>query len=270
GLRTTACAAAAGIVGSDTEAPRLSVSFSAPFGDMPRPRPRPAPDASTSGPRRISPLAITAGAIVLLIILLVIASEVWTKYLWMDQLEYTSRPVHPPVTREQEALEQFRAAVDPLRRGLTYGAPLVIGAFGGLALSRRWQDVQLFLHPQDFGQTDPVFGNDISFYVFTLPLVDLLISFGQFVLLVSIVGALIGHFIFGAASWAQESGLAVTRSARRHLGVLAAIYVLLRGAAHGFQRYALLTAVHPRFEGASYSDVKAILPAQTSLAIASI
>ena len=148
-----------------------------------------------------------------LVVALVIASEVWTKYLWTDQLgftdvlltrwvtqailfavgfvvfavplflslrmAYTRRPVYPPITREQEALEQFRAAVDPLRRGLTFGAPIVIGAFGGLALSRRWQDVQLFLHPQDFGQTDPIFGNDISFYVFTLPVIDVLVSFGQ-------------------------------------------------------------------------------------------
>src|SRR5690606_30280966 len=186
------------------------------------------------------------------------------------RMAYTKRPVYPPITREQEALEQFRAAVDPLRRGLTYGAPVVIGAFGGLALSRRWQDVQLFLHPQDFGQVDPIFENDISFYVFTLPLIDLLVSFGQFVLLVSIVGAIVGHFIYGGVSWGQDSGLEVTRSARRHLGVLAAIYVLLLGAGHWFQRYDLLTAPHPRFEGASYADHNAILPAQTILAIASI
>ena len=280
------------------------MSFSAPFGDMPRPRPRPAPASNQGGSGKISPLAITIGALVALIALLVIASEVWTKYLWMDQLEFTDvlttrwltqgllfvggfvlfavplflslriaymkRPIYPPVTREQEALEQFRAAVDPLRRGLTYGAPVVIGAFGGLALSRRWQDVQLFLHPQDFGQVDPIFENDISFYVFTLPLIDLLVSFGQFVLLVSIVGALVGHFIYGGVSWGQDSGLEVTRSARRHLGVLAAIYVLLLGAGHWFQRYDLLTAPHPRFEGASYADHNAILPAQTILAIASI
>ena len=280
------------------------MSFSAPFGDMPRPRPRPAPDSSPSGPRKISPLAITAGVLIGLLILLVVASEVWTKYLWMEQLEFTDvlltrwgtqaamfaigfvlfavplffslrlayakRPVYPPITREQEALEQFRAAVDPLRRGLTYGAPVVIGAFGGLALSRSWQDVQMFLHSQDFGATDPVFDNDISFYVFTLPMIDLMIGFAQFVVLVALVGALIGHFVYGGVSWGQDSGLEVSTSARRQLGVLATIYVLLLGAGHWFQRYDLLTASHPRFEGASFADVNAILPAQTILAIAAI
>jgi len=280
------------------------VSFSAPFGDAPRPRPRPAPDSSGASRRRLSPLGITALAIGALVVLLVLASEVWTKYLWMSQLGFTDvlsvrwitqgvlfvvgfllfaiplflslriayaqRPVYPPVTREQEALEQFRSAVDPLRRGLTIAAPLIIGAFGGLAASRNWQDVQLFLHPQPFGETDPILGNDISFYVFTLPMIDIAISFSQFVLLVAIVGALIGHFIYGGVAWGQESGLEVTRSARRHLGILAAIYVLLLGAGHWFRRYDLLTGQHPRFDGASYTDVNAILPAQTILAISAV
>ncbi|MGP5289589.1 UPF0182 family membrane protein [Brachybacterium tyrofermentans] len=280
------------------------MSFSAPFGDAPRPRPRPAPDSSTSTTRRISPLGITAIVIAALVVLLVVASEVWTKYLWMDQLDFTDvltvrwltqgilfvigfilfavplffslrigyakRPIYPPVTREQEALEQFRAAVDPLRKGLTIAAPLIIGAFGGLAASRSWQAVQLFLHPQKFGETDPIFGNDVGFYVFTLPVIDLIVSFGQFVMLVAIVGALIGHFIYGGVAWGQENGLEVTRSARRHLGVLAAIYVLLLGAGHWFQRYDMLVNQNDRFHGASYTDVHAILPAQTILAIASV
>ncbi len=34
-----------------------------------------------------------------------------------------------------------------------------------------------------------MFGIDIGFYVFTLPLIDTALSFGQFVCLVAIVGA---------------------------------------------------------------------------------
>ncbi|WP_010534978.1 UPF0182 family protein [Brachybacterium squillarum] len=279
------------------------MSFSAPFGDASRPRPsRPGGDGASRP--RLGPLWITVIVLAVLVVALLIASEVWTTYLWFDQLEYadvlltrwgtevvlfllgfvvfaiplylslrlsyTRRPVYPPVTREQEALEQFRTAVDPLRRGLTIAAPLVIGAFGGLAASRRWQDVQLFLHPQAFGETDPVFDMDVSFYVFTLPLIDVAIAFGQFVCLVALVGALIGHFVYGGVAWGQESGLEVTRAARRHLGILAAVYVVLLGLGHWFRRYDLLVAQHNRFDGASYTDVNAILPAQTILAIAAI
>ena len=249
----------------------------------------------------MTPLGITAIVLGAAAIALVLASEIWTKYLWFEQLgftdvlltrwvtqgvlfvigfalfavplylslrhAYTSRPVYPPITREQEALEQFRAAVDPLRRGLTIIAPLLIGGFGGLAAARRWQEVQLFLHPQTFGTEDPVFGRDISFYVFQLPIIDDAIAFTQFVFLVALVGALIGHFVYGGAAWGQESGLEVTRGARQHLGILAAGYVLLLGVGHWFHRYSLLNERHSRFDGASYTDVNAILPAQTILAI---
>lgn len=249
----------------------------------------------------MTPLGITAIVLGAAAIALVLASEIWTKYLWFEQLgftdvlltrwvtqgvlfvigfalfavplylslrhAYTSRPVYPPITREQEALEQFRAAVDPLRRGLTIIAPLLIGGFGGLAAARRWQEVQLFLHPQQFGTEDPVFGRDISFYVFQLPIIDDAIAFTQFVFLVALVGALIGHFVYGGVAWGQESGLEVTRGARQHLGILAAGYVLLLGVGHWFHRYSLLNERHSRFDGASYTDVNAILPAQTILAI---
>ncbi|MFE5775039.1 UPF0182 family protein [Brachybacterium sp. NPDC056505] len=280
------------------------MSFSAPLGDQPRPRPQPAGAGSSGRRRRLSPLSITIGVLALIVILLLIASAVWTRFLWFDQigftdvlttrwltqgllflsgflvfavplffslrLTYTHRPVYPPVTREQEAMEQFRAAVDPLRRGITIVAPIVIGAFAGLAATRRWQDVQLFLHPQSYGSTDAVFGLDVGFYVFTLPVITMIISFLQFMVLVSAVAAVAGHFVYGGISWTQESGLEVTTTARRHLGIVAAVYVLLLGVGHWFHRYGMLTGEHDRFDGASYTDVHAILPAQTILAIAAV
>lgn len=279
------------------------MSFTSPFGgnSAPRPRPRPQKDGASGERPRVTPLGITAIVLGAVAIALVLASEIWTKYLWFEQLGFTdvlltrwvtqgvlfvtgfalfavplylslrhayrSRPVYPPITREQEALEQFRAAVDPLRRGLTIIAPLLIGGFGGLAAARRWQEVQLFLHPQTFGTEDPVFGRDISFYVFQLPIIDDAIAFTQFVFLIALVGALIGHFVYGGVAWGQESGLEATRGARQHLGILAAGYVLLLGVGHWFHRYSLLNERHSRFDGASYTDVNAILPAQTILAI---
>ena len=280
------------------------MSFSVPANDSPPPPPRrpAAPPKEAKG--GVSPLGITAIVLGVLVAALVVASEVWTTYLWFEQLgydgvlvtrwisqvalfvlgfaaiavplflslriSYTKRPVYPPITREQEALEQFRTAVDPLRRGITVAAPLVIGAFGGLAAARRWQELQLFWHAQSFGKTDPIFNNDVGFYVFRLPLVDSVIAYGQFVLVVCLVGAVAGHFVYGGLAWGQEKGLEVTRAARRHLGVLAAIYVLLVGLGHWFERYSLLNERHNRFDGASYTDVKAILPAQTILAIAAL
>ncbi|MCS6710946.1 UPF0182 family protein [Brachybacterium sp. EF45031] len=247
---------------------------------------------------------ITVGVLGALLILLLLAAEYGTTYLWFQQLGYTSvlwtrwiaravlftvgfvlfalplwlsmrwcyraRPVYAPVTREQEAIDQFRRAIDPLRRTLTLLAPLVIGAFAGLALASRWQEALLFLHPQSFGTEDPVFGRDVGFYVFTVPFIDIILAVLQFLLVVLILASLVGHFLFGGLQWTQEEGLLLTRAARRHLGLLAVLYLIRQAVALWFERYTVLTGSHGRFDGASYTDVNAIVPAKTILAIAAL
>lgn len=280
------------------------MSFSTPFGTSDQPA-TPRPGQGARGRRgRVSPLGVTVAALVVIVVAIVILSEVATRYLWFDQLgfqevlttrwvvqailfvigalvfalplhvslrlAYSRRPVYPPVTREDEALEQFRSAVEPLRRGITILAPILVGAFAGLAASRSWENVLLFLNAQDFGATDPQFGLDVGFFVFTLPVIDLLLALGRFTFLIALVGGIVGHFVYGGVAWRQDKGLDVTRSARRHLGVLAVLYLLMLALSHWFERYGLLNTAHARFEGASYTDIHAILPAKTILAIAAV
>lgn len=254
--------------------------------------------------RRRSPWTIALYSVMGLIALLVLASGIVTRYLWFSQLGYTSvlltrwgtqavlflgagvlfalpvwfslryahkhRPHVVPTTREELALDQFRTAIDPVRRAVTAVAPVLVGLFAGLAASNAWQEVQLLLHPQSFGTADPVFHLDVGFYVFTLPAIDLLLGFLRFLCLVTAIAAVSGHFIYGGIAWGQERGLALTTAARRHVGVIAAIYLVLLGVGHWFERYGLLTTRHDRFDGAGYTDVHALVPAKTILAVAAL
>jgi uncharacterized membrane protein (UPF0182 family) len=49
---------------------------------------------------------------------------------------------------------------------------VIAGIAGGSTLSGEWQDILVWLHSVPFGATDPVFHQDYSFFVFTLPAVD--------------------------------------------------------------------------------------------------
>ncbi len=49
---------------------------------------------------------------------------------------------------------------------------LIAGVAGGSTLSGEWQDILVWMHSVPFGATDPVFHQDYSFFVFTLPAVD--------------------------------------------------------------------------------------------------
>ncbi|HXY20022.1 MAG TPA: UPF0182 family protein, partial [Gemmatimonadales bacterium] len=54
-------------------------------------------------------------------------------------------------------------------RRLTPWVVVVIGFFAGLAGTSLWDVVLAALNRTPFGVTDPVFGRDVGFYVFTLP-----------------------------------------------------------------------------------------------------
>ncbi|OZB48336.1 MAG: hypothetical protein B7X40_07385, partial [Cellulomonas sp. 14-74-6] len=167
------------------------------FASPPRPRPRPAR-------RRRGPLLPTIAILAGVAIVVVILSRVWTEALWFDQLGYLrvlwiewgtravlfvagfavmaiavagslrfayhARPVYAPSTPEQTSLDQYREAIEPLRRLVMLVGPVLLGLFAGGAAAQRWDTVQLAMHAQRVGTTDPQFYLDLGFYMFTLPL----------------------------------------------------------------------------------------------------
>ncbi|MBV9172570.1 MAG: UPF0182 family protein, partial [Chloroflexi bacterium] len=80
----------------------------------------------------------------------------------------------------------------------------VLGMFFGLAAFGDWQTVLGFQAQIPFGQTDPTFGRDIAFYVWTLPLI--LVARGWIVGLL-IVGALATAAIYAIGLMAIEPPL---------------------------------------------------------------
>src|SRR5213082_473813 len=65
------------------------------------------------------------------------------------------------------------AAVDVTRlaRRLALPTALGLGLLFGLGAAGSWLGVLQFLHRTPFGVTDPVFGRDVGYYVFTVPVI---------------------------------------------------------------------------------------------------
>ena len=53
----------------------------------------------------------------------------------------------------------------------------VFSFFAGLGLSARWNTILLYFNKSSFGVVDPIFGNDIGFYIFTLPFVSTILNY---------------------------------------------------------------------------------------------
>ncbi|HVV14441.1 UPF0182 family protein [Amycolatopsis sp.] len=182
--------------------------------------------------------------------------------LW---IAYRTRPVFVPVSGADDPLSRYRSAVVGRIRLFGIGIPLITGLIAAATGQGDWQRVQLFLHGTSFGQTDPEFGNDIGFYAFTLPFYQWLLGWLFVATTVSFIAALIAHYLFGGIRLAGRGGQ-LAGPARVQLAVTAGIFVLLKAVDYFFDRYNLLFSTrNSLFDGATYTDLNAVLPAKLIL-----
>ena len=252
-----------------------------------------------NGKRRVSPLTITFIVLFILSSVLISLSGFYADLLWFRSvgfvdvwqtslftkiylffgfglitaaiislniyLAFRKRPIYVPVTVEADNLERYRAQLEPIRRLAGIGIFLVIFYFAGTAGSRFWQQWLLFQNSTEFGQVDPQFGLDISFFAFKLPMYQALIGWGISTIVLAIIAAAAVHYIYGGIR-TQVKEDRTTVAARVQLSILLGLLVLLKAVAYWFDRYALTLKEGRLITGLTYSDVNALLPAKSILA----
>jgi uncharacterized membrane protein (UPF0182 family) len=138
----------------------------------------------------------------------------------------------------------------------------------GLMGAANWLAWISFFRHVSFNVRDPLFGHDVAFYVFRLPIYQLVRQQAIVVSLIALVGCGI-YYVFsgsfmvearpGAASWPR---VRLIPSARRHLSLLTALVLAL--LAWGAWLEVPSTLITPTDSsvafGASYSDVYARIP----------
>lgn len=180
-------------------------------------------------------------------------------------IAYRSRPVFVPVVGPEDPVARYRTAIMQRLRLVGIGVPVAIGLLAGLSAQGDWQTLQMYLNSTPFGVADPEFGKDVSFYAFRLPFYNALLSWAFVAVVLSFLGALVTHYLFGGLRLAGRGGQ-LSGPARVQLGVLAGLFVLLKAIDYYLDRYALLFSQrNPIFTGASYTDLNAVLPAKIIL-----
>src|SRR5215218_10781105 len=191
-----------------------------------------------------------------------VATAIW--------LAYRFRPTFRPMSLEQQNLERYRQSLEP-RRGLVLTAvAVVLGLFAGFTAQGSWQTWLTFRNSTQFGQTDPQFGLDLSFFVFDYPFYRLLLGFGFAIVLLALIGSVLTHYVFGGLRL-QTPGQTLTAAARVQLSVLLGLFVLLKALAYWLDRYGLVYSDRGElFTGASYTDVNALLVPKTILVFVAV
>src|SRR2546421_119607 len=153
------------------------------------------------------------------------------------------------------------AAVDMTRllRRLALPTALGLALLFGMGAAGGWLGVLQFLHRTPFGATDPVFGREVGYYVFTLPVIagaiGLVIAVTTLTLLATIVLYVVRRDIV-----VFRRQVTVEPSARLHLAVLIALlFVLLALRVYFVRLPGLLYSTTGPLVGASYADLHAQL-----------
>ena len=170
---------------------------------------------------------------------------------------------------QEKAIEPIRAIQGKTRILARAGIAVVFGLFIGLPTASQWSNWLLFRHQQSFGIKDPQFNTDIGFYVFRLPFLQYTVTwlFGAVILATILTAG--AHFLNGGIR-PQVVGDRLSTQAKVHLSVLLAIMALLRAAAYWLARFDLTRSSRGVVQGATYTDVKAQLPATNLMILVSI
>ena len=157
----------------------------------------------------------------------------------------------------------------PLRR-LSLPVSLSLGLLAGLAATPAWDLVLQVIYATPFGTRDPIFSRDIGFYVFTLPGLSTALGFLSGLTLTSLlmlvpVYGLRGDIVF------RPRGLGIEPSAGLHLAILLAVFFILTALRLWLVDVpGLLYSTTGPLVGASYTDLRATLPALRISAIVAV
>ncbi|ROP38231.1 UPF0182 family protein [Saccharothrix texasensis] len=180
-------------------------------------------------------------------------------------LAYRSRPVFVPVSGPDDPVARYRAVVSKRMKLFAIGLPVLVGLIAGTSAQGDWREVQLFFNATSFGVNDPEFGHDIGFYAFQLPFYTWVLGWLFVATAVAFVAAVVAHYLFGGIRLAGRGGQ-LSGPARTHLAIVAGVFILLKAVAYFFDRYMLLFSDrNDKFDGASYTDLNAVLPAKLIL-----
>ena len=176
--------------------------------------------------------------------------------LWIaDRVAPASFPanVHPYV-------ERFHDLFGHRLRLVRYGLAFIFALLLALPAVALWQDWLLFRNAREFGIADAQFGADVGFYIFQLPFLSFVLNWLFASLIVVLLLTAAAHVLNGGVVFVSPVPV-VRQATKAHLAVLLAVLAVVKAGDYWLDRYAITNTERGIVQGATYSVVKAQLPA---------
>ncbi|MDP3093379.1 MAG: UPF0182 family protein [bacterium] len=216
-----------------------------------------------------------------------IAANVYTDFLWFEELGYTSVWLKRLELRVAlylggtiiawvffylNAMPAWKATLRRIGDCRGYNIPdeedwvkgtpwvkwacLAVAALFGLYALSGWDEILKFFNATPFGMTDPVHGLDLSFYIFGLPFWNWAKGF----LLILVLGAAVVAGVVYAIYGLMTKDDSIGRPIFAHTSVLGAFLVWIIAWQYNLQRFNLLIDGNSnRLVGAGYTDVHVLM-----------
>ncbi|HEX7589091.1 MAG TPA: UPF0182 family protein, partial [Anaerolineae bacterium] len=174
-----------------------------------------------------------------------------------------ARRLTPRITDESSRWAQVAAFAGRSVTFLLITGGLVLSALVGLVAQTDWLMFLRYQHAASFGVADPIFNLDVSFYVFTLPVYQFLVSWvGGIIILAAIAVAVTYLLGLGRVQW--------TGPVKAHLSALGFLFLLVNAWSYQLDVYGLVYSARGVVVGASYTDVNAQMPAYNIMTILAV
>jgi uncharacterized protein len=165
-------------------------------------------------------------------------------------------------------VERYHQVVGPRALLVRTAVSALFALIAGPSVASRWNQWILFTNHVPFHIKDPQFHKDIGFYAFQLPFLKFLVDWLFASIIIILIVTAVAHYLNGGIR--VQAIQKVTPQVKAHLSVLLAILALLKAAGYYLQQYELNFSTRGVVQGASYTDVKAQLPALKLLIVISL
>lgn len=237
-------------------------------------------------PRGINRILLLSFLVLLLFFSLGSIASFYTDYLWFDSLGFRDMFVKRLSVRVAVFAAAFVIAaaillanwlfarrralrassnsgdvlIDNRTRTFIVAIGLILAVMFASAAAGQWEELLLYLNATPFGMVDPIYGREVAFYIFNLPVYRFVQNWFLTLLLIALIGLLP---IYAATNLADlqrgrwrpfSSGLL-----RGHAAALGALILFVWAVGYYFEIAELLYSSRGVAYGASYVDLSAVI-----------
>ncbi len=212
-------------------------------------------------------VGIGAGLIALIFFLTNFFIAIYSKIPWMTHVP--ASVFGSPLTIDQRLVKRI---------GVTLC--IFLSFFIALIASSFWQDILKFFASTSFNQKDPLFGRDISFYVFELPVYSFFFSLTKMLVIVSFIGCSAIYILrykfnitkivtrLTGGNISQKNGYTRTKDseyeidprARLHISILGFLFFTALAGSTYLSIFSLLNSSNGSVFGATFTDANVMVP----------